>query len=163
MTPTNTLPARDELALLDARRAELLRELQQAGAASPNAAPANPNATGVRIPLDITEAIPVCFTVDIVDDARAQDKSFVGKNAWIKGVRNAKGPKGGVYVNGRVVIGFGAAQRKGWLKVGDRHFPVLEQGGPMDAWVQFDGEKSARLIGVFMNYQPKTAPAPAAS
>lgn len=142
-TPNTQLTAQQELEQLETRKRELLQQLQQEG-----------NTPG-RTPLDTSAATPVCFTADLADDDRVKDKTHVNRNMWFRGVTNAKGPKGGVYFNGRVVIGWGAAQKKGWLKMGARHLEALQKGESVPAYIQFDGTREQVIVGVMTNYKAK--------
>lgn len=126
-------------------KAALLKQLQS-----------DPEATEPRkvTPLDLSEATEVGpFVVDLTDNDRVPDKTYVGQTLWFKGVNGAKGPEGGVYLYGRVVVGVKAAARKGILKIGSKHLEALQRGDTARAWVRFDGDRHNTLVGVMANYR----------
>jgi hypothetical protein len=107
-----------------------------------------------KIPLDVSEARSEFFIADLKVDERIKDASYAGQRAvWFKGNDNAKGPKSGVYLYGRVAVGPKGHTRNGMMKISSASFNVFKSGGECDAWVRFDGEKSDQLIGVMVNYR----------
>lgn len=112
-----------------------------------------------RTPLDVSEARSEFFIADLKADERVKDESYVGARAvWFKGNDNAKGPKGGVYLYGRVVIGSRENARNGMMKISSSSFNQFKSGGECDAWVRFDGAEKDQLIGVMTNYREAGVP-----
>lgn len=107
-----------------------------------------------RTPLDVSEAISETFIADLIGGERIRRTEHLGERMlWFRGNDNAKGPKGGVYLYGRVSIGFKAAARKGMLKIASTKFREFKAGGTTEAWVRFDGDTSDTLVGLLSNYR----------
>lgn len=107
-----------------------------------------------RTPLDLSEAQHEQFIADLVQTDRVKDPKYCGERMlWFNGNDNAKGPQGGVYLYGRVIIGFKTKARRGMLKIASSKFAAFREGGTADAWVRFDGETSDTLVGVLSGYR----------
>jgi hypothetical protein len=120
-------------------------------------APAEP-AAEVQKPsyYNMDDAVPVKFRAVLAAVEKARDQSYAQRfdHVWCVGHYQVKGPKGGVYFVGRCVLGVKKGQQlKGTLRVGNRHFEALLNGGTMDAWFRPDGEDEAVLIGVLSDYR----------
>lgn len=113
-----------------------------------------------RTPLDVSEALKECFIADLVATARVRDPQYCGERGlWFIGDDNAKGPKGGVYLYGRVNVGSKENSRRGMLKIASSKFRAFKDGGTeTEAWVRFDGETTDTLVGVLSNYRASVAP-----
>lgn len=110
--------------------------------------------TRKKIPLDLSEARYEFFIADLKSDERVKDTGYAGeRSVWFKGNDNAKGPKSGVYLYGKVAVGPKGHTRKGMLKISSASFNIFKSGGECDAWVRFDDAEKDQLIGVLVNYR----------
>lgn len=108
---------------------------------------------------DMNEAIAATFKAKLSINEKSRDKSYAERydHIWCKGHYRVKGPKGGVYFVGRCVLGVKKGQQvKGTLRVGNKHFENLLNGGTIDAWFRPDGASEAILIGSLSDYQDKS-------
>jgi len=143
VSPATTTELREQLLnLSQAERDALLKEVQ-----SPEELPRK------RTPLDTSTATSELFVADLESGDRVQDDTFVGQTIWFKGFNGAKGPKGGVYLYGRCVVGLKGQSQNGMLKIASQKFSDLKAGGSAEAWVRFDGEDKDTLIGVMTGYR----------
>lgn len=108
-----------------------------------------------RTPLDLTSAVPENFIADLVATPRVRNPQYCGERGlWFIGNDNAKGPQGGVYLYGRVVVGPKGKGRNGMLKIASAKFAAFKAGGTeTEAWVRFDGDTADSLVGVLSGYR----------
>lgn len=147
------------------QRAALVQQLLGGSAPAPAAVPQptptatavadapTPKPAGARFKngkLNMDEAIPVTFKVQLSANDRARDPSWADQydHLWFKGHYQVKGPKGGMYCLGLGILGNPQReQRRGQLKISNRAFLALQNGEPIDGWFIPDDTKENVLIG----------------
>lgn len=146
-----SLPPAEREAFLKQAQAAHLPAPTPAAAAAPAAQPQQ----GDTNFFDMAHAKPVGpFTV-ILGECPHQAEGMKGKNLFFVGHRDVRGPKGGVYLRGRAVIGYGATQVKGILQIGDKYTDELIGGGAVKLWVRMDGTAERVCVGVATAFKLK--------
>jgi hypothetical protein len=127
------------------------QEIKALAAPAPKKRPkARHRRTRQRLADPVTGGTRLSFRATVVDPEGGElvNREFVGQTAMVSGLYDARGPKGGRWFVGEIVVG----RRHGRLKTSAAQIEKLFGHGataprPVPVFALWDGEPSARLVG----------------